>query len=476
MAIIKCSVCDKDIEVLDDSIDVICKSCGTGQFPYTLPDNLTDKYILNYISKLDMKISDCERASDRLQSDIQRYTAEELQIKIKSTEALSRQLSSGERYSDDSQYTDYQNSIAEISRKIRDTESQIQRLEHGDRVNLLVEKTFWEGILAYSPAKRLSDFYYTMLDFKNRITSSTKLQDIIDLARQFNSIKDYKDSKSLAMECAKMAVSKRYDLLVSNMSKFSTKKEFDALAEEFLSLKGYKDSDNLFRECIDRAIKAEYDQLMSDMGRADTAVAFSNLADRFRGMGTYRDSKEQINICEERAVILYKEEKAREEQRILDEAEKERQRLIEIEREKDRKYQEHLRVQKEMKLAAYVRRKRRRFHLIGRFISIVIGIISIAIFLILTIVSGGSEDSSADVFLNVLHILPLLVLSFSSIHSKVQRILFTIIGGIWTIFLLVTSFASNTSDIAAILFKIISICNIICYVASFIFPKDKEFR
>jgi hypothetical protein len=125
----------------------------------------------------------------------------------------------------------YQNKVIEIKNEITKRKSKLKKVD---------------DLLRQTEEQRTERHYKKLLHMKSEATSEYQYTELIG---KFREIECYKDSKSLAEECGKVAVEKKYKQTVQDMNRAKTDDEFYELARSFRGMNNYEDSKILTIEC-----------------------------------------------------------------------------------------------------------------------------------------------------------------------------------------------------------------------------------
>ena len=143
---------------------------------------------------------------------------------------------------------------------------------------------------------------------------ATTREQFADLSEKFADLGDYKDATSYSLKCKKTVAEcdrkekceREYAKALENMSTAKSESDFASIAKQFEELGDFKDSKKLQKECQDnyRRIKEEkeekeYLNIIATVENAKSKDDYVTIAKRFEALGNYKDCKEQSQKCYE---------------------------------------------------------------------------------------------------------------------------------------------------------------------------------
>lgn len=186
-----------------------------------------------------------------------------------------------------------------------------------------------EGYVTFIKERNLNTAYTNAMDMMNSAKTDKEFK---NAAAEFEKINEYKDSASKAQLCLEKSEEARleqiYSESVNEMNFAKTEQDFLEIAYDFNSIKDYKDSANKEKLCLEKAEEARLENLyniaFSAMDFAKTETEFKDVASNFKELKNYKDSAKKAKFCLEKAEELRLEaERLAEEKRIADEKAKE---------------------------------------------------------------------------------------------------------------------------------------------------------
>ena len=282
-----------------------------------IPKRFTDEYLEDQKNSLEEKIYSLEEKIEKLKEQIQEAGDKRkecmdeirngLQPELRDAKeqvAVGRhnQQSTDDFFKWKSHEKNWQKRVDALINAIYQAESEAERLER-DRENMkqtIEEKKGEittaksnlkeaEMLLQKTPVQRMEKHYQALL---NKISVSTSIDKLIELAKQFREMEGYKDTEVLG-----------YEQLIQAKSKASSEEDFLRLAKQFRETNGYENSEALAAECKDLALKAHYEQLLMTKNKASNEADFIKLAKQFRDMKGYKNTNELAIECDNQSQI-----------------------------------------------------------------------------------------------------------------------------------------------------------------------------
>lgn len=162
--------------------------------------------------------------------------------------------------------------------------------------------------------ERLESIYSEALECMNSATTQVKF---LQAARLFESVPQYKNSADLSKECREKAENARlekiYDQARSKLIVAQTESGYKEVARIFNSIKDYKDSEELEQQCLEKAETARKDAILAI---AKNKMNSNNIAwcgesiKLFISISGWKDSDEQIVACRKKIEELKAKEEA----------------------------------------------------------------------------------------------------------------------------------------------------------------------
>ena len=345
MAKIACEMC-KSTEFLKQEGVFICQSCGlkysaeeikkmmsenpvvateavtvgnsNNYIPAVIPKRFTDEYLEEQKSIWERKIDSLEEEIEKLKDNLQdagdkmKDCNDEIRnnLRPKLSEAKEQVAVGKHNQSTDSEHyfrwvkhaKDWQKTADNIIMVINQTEQEAEKWDRvkestrqsidknrSDLTNAKAMLKDTESLLQKTPVQRMEKHYQALLD---KISVSTSIDKLIELAKQFREMEGYKDTEVLG-----------YEQLIQAKSKASSEEDFLRLAKQFREMNGYENSETLASECKELALKTHYEQLLIAKNKASNEADFIKLAKQFRDMKGYKNTSELAVECDNQSQI-----------------------------------------------------------------------------------------------------------------------------------------------------------------------------